>query len=286
VKTDICSLITVGGFRYVQNVLEHGAGQNPDYLVGQLLDAACRKQAVEFAEYHTLSGLLAHPFYNYLLLRTRYYDEAVLQSLDAGCKQVLIIGAGTDTRAYRFRSQLLDANAKVIECDLAAAMTEKARAVAQLGEHGHVRFCTINLVDEPSAGWLKASGYDQEAKSLIIIEGVTPYVPERPFRRWLAFLAEASRRETMLCCDYKLAGCNDSFGREQANAEPTLRLAEGETAIAEFHHCSGWDLRSIESSDSLAKRFGMAAERVLSREDIIVCSEKRAGASPVARPLT
>ncbi|NIQ51934.1 MAG: SAM-dependent methyltransferase, partial [Gammaproteobacteria bacterium] len=36
-----------------------------------------------------------------LLCRTRYIDDALREALEAGARQVVVLGAGFDTRAYR-----------------------------------------------------------------------------------------------------------------------------------------------------------------------------------------
>ncbi len=44
--------------------------------------------------------------YCYHLARTKFFDAALLEGLDAGVTQVLCLGAGNDTRAYRFGAAL------------------------------------------------------------------------------------------------------------------------------------------------------------------------------------
>lgn len=256
----------------MQHALERGTSRNPDSLVELLLDAPCRESALDFARDRKASGLAAHPFYNYLLLRTRYYDDSVLRALRAGVRQVLIIGAGTDTRAYRFRSQLQAVNATVIECDLPAAIAEKEKCVGALGDHRHVRFSALDLIAPPSEEWFASSGYDREVRCLILIEGVTPYVPEKSFERWLDFFSKNSPEGTMLCCDYKLRGGNDEFGQSGPNSARTLRLGKSERAVAEFHRRCGWSVQDVQHSESLAKEYEMASDRALCRQDVIVCS--------------
>jgi methyltransferase (TIGR00027 family) len=42
----------------------------------------------------------------YLAARTRFYDAVVTDALDAGIDQVLLLGAGYDTRAWRLAGQV------------------------------------------------------------------------------------------------------------------------------------------------------------------------------------
>src|SRR3954451_705861 len=65
----------------------------------------------------------------YVPLRHRFIDEHLSAALDAGIAQVVLLGAGYDTRAYRFADQL---NGRpVFEVDLAPISRAKAATVAK-----------------------------------------------------------------------------------------------------------------------------------------------------------
>src|SRR5437868_1962952 len=65
----------------------------------------------------------------YVPLRHRFIDDHLIAALDAGTEQVVLLGAGYDTRAYRFAEQL--AGRPVYEVDLAAISQAKAAVVAK-----------------------------------------------------------------------------------------------------------------------------------------------------------
>src|SRR5690242_20081967 len=44
--------------------------------------------------------------YCFTIARTRHFDEALLAAIRDGVKQVVILGAGYDSRAFRFQEQL------------------------------------------------------------------------------------------------------------------------------------------------------------------------------------
>jgi methyltransferase (TIGR00027 family) len=64
----------------------------------------------------------------YVPLRHRYIDEHLTAALDDGTEQVVLLGAGYDTRAYRFADQL--AGRPVYEVDLASISRAKAATIA------------------------------------------------------------------------------------------------------------------------------------------------------------
>ncbi|MHB8328179.1 MAG: class I SAM-dependent methyltransferase [Acidimicrobiales bacterium] len=63
------------------------------------------------------------PLRRYLGVRTRFFDERVLDAISSGTDQVVIIGAGYDTRALRFRSP----GVRFFEVDHPATQVDKRR---------------------------------------------------------------------------------------------------------------------------------------------------------------
>ncbi len=76
----------------------------------------------------------------YVPLRHRFIDDHLSTALDAGVEQVVLLGAGYDTRAYRFAHQL--DGRPVFEVDLASISRAKA---ATLAKHRD-RFPAANVV--------------------------------------------------------------------------------------------------------------------------------------------
>src|SRR5688500_13376171 len=68
----------------------------------------------------------------YVPLRHRFIDEHLSAALDAGAEQIVLLGAGYDTRAYRFAEQL--DGRPVFEVDLAAISRAKAATIAKHSE--------------------------------------------------------------------------------------------------------------------------------------------------------
>ena len=66
---------------------------------------------------------------SYVPLRHRFIDEHLAAALDDGVEQVVLLGAGYDTRAYRFADQL--DGRPVFEVDLAAISRAKAATIAK-----------------------------------------------------------------------------------------------------------------------------------------------------------
>src|SRR5215470_174950 len=111
--------------------------RNPDWVAEQLIGAA---ELALIAE-HPISNALAQDFQDaiydpdvfgfawLMLVRTRFIDERMERALRSGATQLVILGAGFDTRAHRFSELLKDV--AVIEVDYGATQDYKKRRVQE-----------------------------------------------------------------------------------------------------------------------------------------------------------
>jgi len=124
-----------------------------------------------------------------VVARTRLIDEAVAAALPA-VQQVLILGAGFDSRAYRL-AQLRDV--AVFEVDHPATQAAKRRIL--LRGHGrvpaNVRFVPVDFGTDDPATELAAGGFASGTPTLVLWEGVTNYLDEASVDATFRFLASA-----------------------------------------------------------------------------------------------
>ena len=113
----------------------------------------------------------------YVPLRHRFIDDHLVQALDQGSTQVVLLGAGYDTRAYRFADRL--DGRPVFEVDLAAISAAKARAVTkhagQLPAANVVRV-EIDFESQRLQDVLPAAGFEVGAPTFFTWEGVPMYL--------------------------------------------------------------------------------------------------------------
>lgn len=135
-------------------------------------------------------------------IRTRHIDEVLTESLAAGSTQVVILGAGLDSRAYRFVDALR--GARVFELDLPQTQEyKKARVRAVLGNlPAHVTYVPIDFTTQDLAAVLETAGYDATRKSTFIWEGVTMYIPEAAVDATLRAIAANAAPGSRLVFDY------------------------------------------------------------------------------------
>ena len=114
-------------------------------------------------------------FVNFQGARTRYFDHYFRQAAEAGVRQIVLLAAGLDSRAYRLpwpdgttifeldRPQVLDFKREVLAEQGATANAERREVAIDLRE------------DWPQA--LRDSGFDQTQPSAWIAEGLLIYLP-------------------------------------------------------------------------------------------------------------
>jgi len=110
--------------------------------------------------------------------RTWFFDQLIGRAADDGSRQVVLVAAGMDTRAFRLP---LPAGTIVYELDDPAVLADKQ---AILDREQAVPQCTRRPVAADLAGprWpaaLAAAGFDPGAPAVFVAEGLSWYLPEQ-----------------------------------------------------------------------------------------------------------
>jgi methyltransferase (TIGR00027 family) len=137
----------------------------------------------------------------FLVARTRYVDDYLRACLDRGIEQLVILGAGLDSRAYRFKE--LQDRVRVFEVDHPATQQDKRRRLVEvLGAlPGHVTFVPVDFNQE-RLDRLYEFGYERRLKTLFIWEGVTYYLAAGAVDSTLAFVVRNSGEGSCVVFDY------------------------------------------------------------------------------------
>ena len=137
--------------------------------------------------------------FSFLAARTRFFDETVTAALNAGVTQVVIVGAGYDSRAWR----LARPDVRFFEVDHPATQAEK-RLRAPAGP-GPV-FVGCDLVDGDVVLALTACGLDPGARTVFVVEGLTMYLSEASVRAVFTALARTSATGSRLAANFTVDG--------------------------------------------------------------------------------
>ncbi|HZS41686.1 MAG TPA: SAM-dependent methyltransferase [Polyangia bacterium] len=142
-------------------------------------------------------------FILYMQVRTRLFDDVLRAFVREGGRQLVLLGAGFDCRAARFRGELDGANAVVFEIDHPATQARK-RALLAGEPSARVEYLAWNFergMDGLPAA-LAARGFDAASPALVIWEGVTPYLTEDAIEATVATVARLSARGSRLAFSY------------------------------------------------------------------------------------
>jgi methyltransferase (TIGR00027 family) len=184
--------------------------RNPDWLADRLIGPAELKlieehpigTALDRDIRDSMNELEVFGFVWLMLVRTRFIDEMLQRAVRGGATQVVILGAGFDTRAHRFTELLRDA--AVIEIDYGATQDYKRRRVdtALGGAPGNLVYAPIDFARESLDEVLGRAGFDPHRPTYYICEGVSMYVPEDGMKATLRAIAKASAPGSTLLLEY------------------------------------------------------------------------------------
>ena len=214
-----------------------------------------------------------------LLVRTHFIDARLEAAVRGGATQVVILGAGFDTRAYRFAELLKDSS--VFEVDHPSTQELKIQKVREaVGETpANLRYTPADLRQDSLGGALAQGGYRADRKTFFIWEGVTMYLPEEAVVATLRWIAAHSAPGSCLVFDYAYRAMVQGIGNIDVDKVPEQwkqavmrfkRLTAGEPWIfglpdrgeEEFLRGVGLKLRRIMGMNSAE-----AIERYLTRQD-------------------
>lgn len=114
---------------------------------------------------------------NTIRARVRFFDEIIENMPGEGFSQLVILGAGYDTRAYRIGT--LKDRVRIFEIDRAETQARKTAILEQvLGSRmDHVSFIPIDMGHEHCWKALEGAGWSPDQKTLFLLEGLVMYLP-------------------------------------------------------------------------------------------------------------
>jgi methyltransferase (TIGR00027 family) len=134
--------------------------------------------------------------YEYVIARTKYIDAVFERSLAEAFPQVLIFGAGFDTRMLRFQD--LSTRTRIFELDMAPTQTAKLGQyqARHLAVPTNGTFATIDFEKQLLPRVLDEAGFRRQQRSLFVLEGLLMYLRPKAvqatFQTIQAFAGERS----------------------------------------------------------------------------------------------
>lgn len=125
------------------------------------------------------------------ICRTRYIDDTVLAGLAQGIDQLVILGAGFDTRSYRLPGI---ERVRAYEVDLQAVQNAKMKKLQKYFGNlpANVTYLPIDFDTQPIESVLSGTSFDLSRPAIFIWEAVTQYISEESVCQTLAFVGKSA----------------------------------------------------------------------------------------------
>lgn len=172
-----------------------------DFLAEKFL-AEDRKNIIKDPAART--WLIKNPpgMYEYFIARTAYFDKIVEEALQGKIPQIAFLGAGYDSRAYRFKDYI--ESTMIFEIDAPTTQQRKKELLQKAGiltpEQLIFVSCDFNKASLQEV--LLRAGFDKNKKTLFIWEGVTFYLLPKAVDDTLSFIKSNSPIGSTVCFDY------------------------------------------------------------------------------------
>jgi methyltransferase (TIGR00027 family) len=196
-----------------------------------------------------------NPNYFWVNARTHHIDALLVEAVLTGATQVVNLGAGFDSRAYRFRERF--PQTRFFELDLPAMIGAKRERVVKIfgAIPDRVVLVPTDFTTRPLDEVLRDAGYDRTQRTFFIWEGVTMYLPEAADLSTLRFIRSGSASGSSVVYDYVLDAAlrPDGGGLYGAKSTAAYLASVGEPLL------TGWSQRQ--------------AAAIATREGLVVVSD-------------
>jgi methyltransferase (TIGR00027 family) len=174
-----------------------------DYLAEIFLEEEQKKPLKDLAiRTWVMKNRIAPGAYEFMIARTAFFDRIVEQALKENREQMVILGAGYDSRPYRFEKFIQDT--KIFELDAKPTQQRKKQCLQQEGISisRQITVLPINFETDNLKDVLVEAGFSGEKKTVFIWEGVTYYLRAEVVDHMLAFVRANSPSGSSIGFDY------------------------------------------------------------------------------------
>lgn len=171
----------VAEFRNDENSEAHPLYHDP--FVHLFLDQASKKAADRISQSFP-------PIRNNVRLRTRYFDDWLRRQVAQGFRQILILGAGLDTRPQRIAAK----GVAYFEIDTPETQAFKKARLEENSVDPNTNYIGADYVRDGMLDLLRQSGLDFSLPTHVIWEGNTMYLDDGAVRRILSDLMREMKR--------------------------------------------------------------------------------------------
>ena len=214
--------------------------------------------------------------YPYEIARTKFIDEALEAEAGSGLDELVLLGAGLDSRPYRFTELLR--GVRVFEIDHPTSQSSKRQRLMRLLGHvpEGVSFVPVDFTREELAARLASAGHDERAATMFVWSGVSPYLPEEAVSAVLEWVAGHANPRTSIvfdaCWAEAIDGSRDYFG-----------AAELRRAVAKVGEPLRWGIPEGRVDEALS-RFCLRVVAAYDENEAVSRYLTRGDGTPLGRP--
>ncbi|MGW3360759.1 class I SAM-dependent methyltransferase [Streptomyces bungoensis] len=175
-----------------------------------------------------------------IVIRTRFLDDLLERACAAGVRQVVLLGAGMDSRAFRMD---WPEGTRLFEVDTAEPLGFKASVLRQEGAVARCTRITVPVdLREDWPGALAAAGHDPAQPTVWIAEGLLIYLPEDAVELLLARIGAVSAPGSRMGLTLGSRGVIERFAADAGPGSPaSLWVSEMPEDPVGWLAGHGWD---------------------------------------------
>lgn len=236
--------------------------------------------------------------YEYVIARTKYIDAVFEKALIDKFDQILLFGAGYDTRALRFQGKAQ--HTKIFELDESHTQQAKIKQLRKcdLSIPSNLVFIPIDFEKESLSQKLDVAGFQKGKRSLFILEGLLMYLEPDAVQETFQVIRKYDGTENRVVFDYIQASVlrhdNTLFGEAELiksvhKAGEPWRFGIEPGEIELFAAAQGFEVKDHKCAQSLdVDYFRDKDGRMVGRVNgthCIVTMEKRKALKPLMQAL-
>jgi len=190
---------------------------------------------------------------SYVVLRSRFAEDSLMDAVAEGVEQYVLLGAGVDTFAYRQPAWARPLT--IIEVDHPASQTGKraALAAARIEIPSNVRFADIDFERETLSHGLARCGVDMGKRTFFSWLGVTQYLTRDAIEATLRAVLSFPKGSALV----------STFVQPNPDPAAAAKLAEGSASVGE-----PWiSYFTPEELEAMLRSLGFSDASFLSREE-------------------
>ena len=158
--------------------------------------------------------------YEFMIARTAFFDQIFRVALEQNTAQIVLLGAGYDSRPYRFKHLIQET--RIYELDAPPTQNRKKDMLERTATviSDQVVLIPIDFSQENLTSVLLTAGFSEFKPAVFIWEGVTYYLSSEVIDSTLSSIGALSATGSMICFDFA------SLSMEAFNQKEVRQLRE------------------------------------------------------------